>query len=231
MNKVVFLHVPKVGGTSVRAAVSRLYDDADVCPERYDQLHRWDAEKLNSYKFFAGHFSFGSLHAIQGPVKLLAMFREPKELLLSAYYFARSHRWSHIERSAPDLAVAKRLSLKEYLLEEGHRLKPYVHIFGAGDLNRALDAVRTCDGVGLIEEADKSLLNLTRRAGLPPVFTMPVENVTGARTDDPAFEPEVEPRQPITEEIRDILDTVTADEQIVYRTAVHMFREQTESGG
>lgn len=176
-DKIVFLHLPKSGGTTLHNLFCELFEEQDVCDQRHNQLDAINPEKLQQFKFFSGHYSFDSIQEnIPDPKKIVTLLREPKSRILSAYYFGRVHKWSFIESHAycnvPDCyklhgmnyRAAKELSLSDYLEREETHLKDFMinSIAGCqGDridkLNRAKQRLRQMKAFGLTEQMEDSV--------------------------------------------------------------------------
>lgn len=111
--RLVFLHLPKTGGTTLDHHFAQGFAPGEICPEHGPGLHRMPAEELARYRYFSGHFVYDQLRCIPGPLFTVTVLRNPVERLLSAYYFLKRHRPEHltahpmreaeIARQCPDL--------------------------------------------------------------------------------------------------------------------------------
>lgn len=84
---LVFLHIPKAGGTSVRSFIANQVDEADIFPEPL--LHHFPRyETLNTKKsmLFMSHLGFDFVKDAQADCFVL--MRHPIERLLSLYSYA-----------------------------------------------------------------------------------------------------------------------------------------------
>lgn len=229
MLKRIFLHIPKTAGTSLREALATQIPEDKICPERFDKLAAWPVRTLEKFDFFSGHFRYEALSRIPGELSVVTMLREPASRVLSEYYFAKSHTWAHINKCAPDLTMAKRLPLSDYVVylrREGSAESPMTAMIGAGDLDLAKHNLDNMTAVGLAERADDSLLNISWRFGLKPMREMPRLNVTGDRLSDPAFESVPPEREEITDQTQEILNSITEKDRILYDCAKRLFEEQ-----
>lgn len=118
--RVVFMHIPKTGGTSFHNVLLRGFPSAEFCPVRLPFLHELSAEEIQKYTIYSGHYYYDDLDLIPGRKSVVTFLREPRARLLSLYYFFKSHRWStihEIERSGKVVgpSLAKSRSLCEYL--------------------------------------------------------------------------------------------------------------------
>jgi hypothetical protein len=89
---IVFIHLQKTGGTSLRELIGRQFSPERRCPILEDKLHVLSLAELGRYDFFAGHFDISSIGFIpRDTIETVAMFREPRARLVSFYRFLRSH--------------------------------------------------------------------------------------------------------------------------------------------
>lgn len=89
---VVFVHLQKTGGTSLRKAIGQEFPFDKRCPILENKLHLLSLAELAQYDFFAGHFDLPSIKLIpRDDVLTISMFREPSSRLVSLYRFLRSH--------------------------------------------------------------------------------------------------------------------------------------------
>ena len=114
-SKLIFLHIPKTGGTTVHSILSSHFDSSKVCPAKLNTLGDFTATELSTFSFFSGHFSVASCHLIPGLKKKLVTFiREPQARLRSAYYFWKSHDPSFFSENRL-VALSNELSFVDFL--------------------------------------------------------------------------------------------------------------------
>jgi hypothetical protein len=89
--KLVFLHLPKTGGTTLLHHFSAAFAEAEICPERFSALDRIPPETLATYRFFSGHFNYEQVRLIPGRTFVVTVLRDPIERILSTYYFWKRH--------------------------------------------------------------------------------------------------------------------------------------------
>ena len=118
--KIIFLHIPKTGGSTLHHLLIQERGDEEICPERYNGLHAFTAAELARYRIFSGHFDYPSTELIPGRKAVITMLREPMSRLVSLYHFQRSHRDEVIERDGLRIAkLARNHSMEEFFgLEE-----------------------------------------------------------------------------------------------------------------
>ncbi len=130
-NRLVFLHIPKCGGTSFHEILVQRFSSAEVCPERLSFLDRIPEHLIGSYRLYSGHYFIDQIERIPEPKVVFSWLRDPVKRLLSLYYFFRSHGWEHIENcerlgfDSPRLA--KELNLLAYLRRPDWTVRQYVH--------------------------------------------------------------------------------------------------------
>ena len=96
--RVVFLHVPKCGGTTLHHILEQWFGRANMHPERFNELYSYTGAQLASALVYSGHYDFYATTLIPGPKKLVSFLRDPVERLVSLYNFHRAHTPEAIER-------------------------------------------------------------------------------------------------------------------------------------
>jgi len=112
---VVFVHVPKTAGMTMRALFRRMYGSEAVFTARNKPgrladptpLVEMPVSDLARYRAVVGHLPFGIHELIARPVRYITFLRAPVERTVSDYYYG-------LRNSAPDAAIRK-LSMLEYL--------------------------------------------------------------------------------------------------------------------
>lgn len=94
-DKLVFMHIPKNGGTSLRSVLSSWYEAEQRCPYRegQDYLQHFDDEQLHRYSFFTGHLP---LYVVQRffpkSMTKFTVLRDPVERAYSLYAYWRDFK-------------------------------------------------------------------------------------------------------------------------------------------
>jgi hypothetical protein len=191
--RVVFLHVPKTGGTTFVQILERHFPARAVLHTNGVQLdtlrHRLDPvtpAQRAQVALLHGHVSYGAHTLFPGPAVYLTLLREPVDRFVSTYYFER-------ESAAPlhEFLVRTNLSLAEFTVcDEARRYHDLQVRLLAGEaapgepedlLARAkLHVEQHFKLVGLIERFDESVLLCGRRMGWRNLFSAKV-NVTRER--------------------------------------------------
>lgn len=109
--RLVFLHLPKTAGTSLRAALARHFRPEEVF--RPEGLADWGEALADPgrYRFWAGHMPFSLVALIPPPVFVVTLLRDPVERILSLYTFWRRHA----DPARPHLRVAMECDLEGFL--------------------------------------------------------------------------------------------------------------------
>jgi hypothetical protein len=93
---LLFQHIPKTAGTSLRSALEALYPpsarlylydrpdlDRAVDPREFWSLPQ---QALEPVRFVMGHFQYGIHRALPGPARYVTMLREPVDRVASLFY-------------------------------------------------------------------------------------------------------------------------------------------------
>ena len=141
--KVVFLHLPKTGGTTLHHLLVEGWPSEEACPERHNGLHAFTAGELAGYRVFSGHFDYASTQLIPGRKAVITMFRNPVDRLVSLYHFQKAHRVEVIERDDLHLArLANAHSMADFFGHEEVRNHPSIHNAMTRMLSERLDSLR-----------------------------------------------------------------------------------------
>lgn len=177
---IIFVHVPKTAGTTIRAIIAGEYSDPTkvlLGPGTGDQLHAIGAmspEERNEIEIIAGHVPHGFPNLADDP-RYCTLLREPIDRVVSFYYYVRREPEHY---------------LYEYTEVAGHTLREVIEarvtpmmdnfqtrlISGVWNavpfgemteefLERAKANLATYDVVGLQERFDESLLLLAETFG------------------------------------------------------------------
>ncbi|MEM7556810.1 MAG: sulfotransferase family 2 domain-containing protein [Cyanobacteria bacterium P01_A01_bin.84] len=180
---VIFLHIPKVGGTTLNKIIARQYKPDSIYRIRTDSRKRIqdcvDEFKIlpvtekEGIKVIMGHMGFGIHSFLPQPSVYITLLRNPVERVISYYYYVlrKSNHYLH------PLVTSKKMSLEDCILSEvstelnnsqtrtiaatnGDKDSPIP--FGKCDIEMLDKAKKNLRehfiGVGLVESFDKSLL-------------------------------------------------------------------------
>lgn len=90
--RLVFLHIPKCGGTTLHDLLVGWYGANRLHPERHNGLYFYAARHLASKTLFSGHYDYYGTQLVPGQKHLITFLRNPRDRLISLYNFHRSHR-------------------------------------------------------------------------------------------------------------------------------------------
>jgi hypothetical protein len=120
--KLIFLHIPKAGGTTFHSIVERFYQkeeifDIEVDGDRLSTQEFIDCpvETRNNIKLLKGHMKFG-LHAYFGiePFTYVTFLRNPAERIISHYYYILRKKDHYLH----NVVTAKKMSLLDFALSD-----------------------------------------------------------------------------------------------------------------
>jgi hypothetical protein len=81
--KLVFLHIPMTGGSTLHEQISKSFEPAEIYPHRFLRLKGGAAEEMDRYRFFSGYFSPNDIRRIPGAKYVFTVLRDPVERLRS----------------------------------------------------------------------------------------------------------------------------------------------------
>jgi hypothetical protein len=169
---LIFLHLPKCGGTTLNRIIEWEYDplrvfsiDPILFLWSYKKLNRWPAERLGRMQVFKGHMPFGIHKRLPQNSTYISFLRDPVERVISAYYFARNYVLHPLH------AWISKLTLEQYVQQSpNHNVqckylsgRPFVGDYHAGPCNEEMlemakqNLVKYFSLVGLTERFDEGL--------------------------------------------------------------------------
>ena len=84
---LVFLHIPKAAGTSLREVIARQYPrNVQLTTERPIVLSE---EQRRSVRVLIGHVAYDACAQVAAPVDVITMLRDPVQRIISLYYYIR----------------------------------------------------------------------------------------------------------------------------------------------
>ncbi|MEM0908653.1 MAG: hypothetical protein AAGJ94_14895 [Pseudomonadota bacterium] len=238
--RVVFLHIPKCGGSSLSAMLASKFRKEEVLFRRDDILPTMGPAELRKYRYFTGHFSKYGIDAVPGPKRVVTVLREPRERILSLYYFWRSHRGDVAKRlNLKGPLLARELSLVDFLKSKSPEVVSSVNNFlvrvmlGPVQINASqgfrLDDREYCvetaitnlqrfNYVAFTDTLDHDVKEMMPLIGLGDVDSVERRNTFDNLTDNPAhFEP-IEREEP-NDEAWDCLRRLTFLDMAFYKRA------------
>jgi hypothetical protein len=195
---LVFLHIPKAGGATLRRILFRVYGK-DACywimpsgNDRRSTMERLKAmgrEEKRKLRVITGHFHYGTVDPIlEQPTLYVTLLREPAERVRSQYQFVRGvpdhphHQIAQGSLAEYSAASSPALdNLQTRLLAgalSGDNRQPVDRAVSSGDLERALAHLQSFAAVGVQErfmEAVQAIGRLLSWGELPEVESAHVE--------------------------------------------------------
>ena len=250
-NKLVFLHLPKTGGTTLHSLLLPHFAEEAVCPERFNGLRYFTAVELVRYRFFSGHFDLPSARLIPGRKRIITMLREPVARLVSLYHFLRAHRKEVIEREGLYLALlANQYTMEDFFRAEEVRFHPAINNALARALTQflegkrweekhelrcdqadlpdgalALKELKALDAFGIMERYDESVALIFPSIGLPVPEKIEKKQVLDVIVEQEPGLRKID-KEPVTEEVRSLtVDLVKVDVKL-YREACKIFEKR-----
>jgi hypothetical protein len=173
---IIFLHLPKAGGTTLRHVFYDQYKylrkgelyTINRTKETPDFLNLPQKEK-DKIKVLVGHFPFGLHEHLRGDFKYVTFMRDPVDRVISAYYYNKGHQSSDVY----EIIKINNLTLGEYLdrnIEPWSNNAMTKHFAGCSlqefkeectqeMFEKAkINVLNHCIAVGLTEKFDESLL-------------------------------------------------------------------------
>ncbi|MDC0739358.1 sulfotransferase family 2 domain-containing protein [Cognatishimia sp. SS12] len=207
--RIVFLHLPKCGGTTLHHQLLRWYPRAAFHPERHNGLYQSRMMSLAQKQVFSGHFDFYSTQFIPGPRRMITFLRQPRDRLLSLYHFHRAHRAEFIAahnltlaqfahdhelagyfadphvRAHPGVDNAMTRYLSDHPQLPGRAMPPMAELFAEACAN-----LERFDAIGFVENYERSLQQIARCLGqTAPDEIKPEQALSAVTESNPHLRP------------------------------------------
>jgi hypothetical protein len=246
---VVFIHMQKTGGTTLRALLEGRFPADRVCPVHEDKLHLLSVAELGQFDFFSGHFDRSSICFIpRREIKTVVLFREPRARLISYYRFLRAHPNRDEFANDACIRLAHELTAEEffessirnlhlvynhYLIALGASFSWYERKLGSPlskeDIFRALEEakrqIRATTAIGITERFDQSVELICKALHLEKPPSIAPLHVTSNFVELDARFRRVEPVT-MTPRLASALDELTVYDEELYRFANQEFDRQ-----
>ncbi len=116
MNAIVFNHIPRTGGTTLRIILNKIYGEGNVffikskdIGSSVREFSNMSPKERNRYKVISGHGSNLFLDMIENPFRICVL-REPVSMFISQYFYLRESKNSNFLEEVKALS-----SFREYI--------------------------------------------------------------------------------------------------------------------
>jgi len=233
---LIFLHVPKTGGTTLYKILAQHYSRAqtltfDGRPSEIERFKTLPPARRGRYRLIKGHLHFGLHRFIPGASTYITFLRHPVERVLSFYHHARSKPDHYLysvlatERLDLETRLAQEVTLELFneqtrLLAGGEWENPQRPVTRAA-LARAQANLRArFRVVGILEEFDASLVLLRRAFGWEIPYYVK-ENVAKDKPDSASLDAET----------RALIRDANSFDLELYEYARELFDQQRRAAG
>lgn len=195
LEKLIFYHIPKTGGTTVTSLLNQQFPPHTICPDNfYYEIEQRSFTELMNFRFIRGHFFFHSNLLKIPHTKKIVFLRNPVERVLSEQRFFEAYYLQH-----PDLLY------KEHFLPPGQPIKTVKNqqcrfLSSLNPLDPMIsDAMHLKSAkhnlehafffIGLTEKMDESITRLYSLMGWNPPTTIPKYQATAENPElrDPSL--------------------------------------------
>jgi galactose-3-O-sulfotransferase len=206
--RLIFVHIPKTGGTSLVAAIESQYGSKHVARLYLggfgipvDEFLQWSQRRLRRVRAVTGHYEFGLAAHLPDPSTYLTVLRDPVDRVVSHYHYVLTEptlielHEAHGSHASLEAHVAR--SPLRHLINNAQTRQLGGDVLDPGRPPTAADlstAMRRIDEdfavVGLQERLDESLALMRVVFGWDE-HTLPHLNVTSARPSVTDLDPEI----------------------------------------
>jgi hypothetical protein len=249
--RVVFMHCPKTGGTTLHHLLLSAFTEQEVCPERFNGLKNHPVGSLVQYRFFSGHYDLVSCQLIPGEKRIITFLREPVARLISLYNFLRAHHPDVVNRNDWELArLAAQLEAEEFFSHLAVRSHPYINngmtralvdtlpievwpvvdpsvVLSdiSGMCDTAIERLKGMTGFGLLERYEESVELIFTALGVPRPATIERKMVLEDLVERPGNYRAVEKAQD-TAAVRAVVAELVSEDCALYQAAQAIFEQR-----
>ncbi|SDC82903.1 MULTISPECIES: sulfotransferase family 2 domain-containing protein [unclassified Candidatus Frackibacter] len=176
-NLLIFLHIPKTGGTTLRGIIDKQYSSNkrwhayEFLPleQRIKEVPKKQLKKIN---YMAAHFQFGAHQYFTRPYTYVTMLRNPIKRLISEYYHRRRNPNNPLYDKLQNISLKEFVSSDEFLsnsnlqlfMIRGRAVKPFN--LKHNDLEEAKKNLeKHFSVIGITEMFDESLFLMKKEFG------------------------------------------------------------------
>lgn len=210
---VIFMHIPKTGGTTLANILEKQYPQGQVLRVPFGNLHTLK-QQLKGSKPAAvhGHHPFGLHELYQGSFHYITMLRDPVDRIISNYYYAAENPGNPMHRKL------NQLSFEEFIMSKDEKLQ-----YRISNMQTSFAAGKRTPAIANVDDLELAMENLQRHfsvIGITDMFTESIEvmkKVLGWQ--DVSFQPKNRTKKrPAIEEIKpEILESIQEKNQLDYK--------------
>lgn len=226
--QLFFMHIPKTAGTSFTELLEQPFSNVEICPpdRHYHRLlETYNADKLNQFKVFRGHFPYQLRSKLREKTIMLTFLRDPIRRTISHF--------QHLQRLEPEHEhyhePSTKMSLAQFL-EESPLLplvlnKPQQYLtfekvieINSNHPNLELSKQRLSEFnfLGITERFEQSLELFAYQFGLPDIKYLPKKNIA----------PKSTPSEQLTQSTIERIVELNKDEIELYQYAQDIFEQK-----
>ncbi|PJA73651.1 hypothetical protein CO151_12830 [bacterium CG_4_9_14_3_um_filter_65_15] len=196
---LIFLHIPKAGGTTLGQIITRQYPAESFCEVSFEKLDTFDRffamtdDEKARVRCVKGHYPFGIHEHLPGKPVYVTMLRDPVKRFISEYRFLREFPEVRPDLPVPDEVLTSFGAYLDHILASG-ALNWQVRMAGGflplGRLTVPLDPLpddavetaianldRYCVVTGVLDRFDESVVLMKRKLGWHRKISYLRENV------------------------------------------------------
>ena len=173
---LIFLHLPKNGGTTFQTIVNRYYSKAETFRIGYNKENKWNLdefihlpkERREKIHLLQGHFMFGLHEYLYGDSDYITFLRKPVERTISFYNYVLRTPQNRLYEDAKNKSLFEFVTqIRDFDIHNGQiRKLSGVHGTEEEMFEKALDNIeKHFSFVGLQERFDESLIILANIYG------------------------------------------------------------------
>lgn len=193
---LIFVHMFKAGGTSLRRVIRKQFPDARVCllNGNFNESNAWRSlsqHERDKFELILGHQHYGHHEFLSKPASYMTMLREPVDRVLSFYFFVKRYKDHYLynhgfndETTLEEFVESKRFIALDNIQTRLLNPQPKKH-HPFGTVNEEMFEVaagnlQRIERVGIVERMDE-FLGLLRIAEGWTIPVAPVKNRTENR--------------------------------------------------
>ncbi|MEH7380573.1 sulfotransferase family 2 domain-containing protein [Bacillus sp. JJ1533] len=169
MNKeevLIFMHIPKSAGTTMRSIIKQQYSENEVCNLRYIE----NENSLETIRCFYGHKPFGIHQKLlkSKSYTYITMLRDPIEHVISTYYYILRKPKNSMHNVIKNMSFEEFITnnSEEFRLRTSNRQTRYASGENPPDLGRAKENLaKHFSVVGITEMFDESVFLMMKELG------------------------------------------------------------------